>query len=109
MGKVVKGEGMLGLQRSFFYAGTSTVVVSLWNVYDRSTASLMNEFYKSILKQNKNSRTSWWNKIARNIGWDDSIPFGEKATAMQRAKLQLINHPLYNHPVYWAPFIVVGR
>jgi len=109
MGKVVKGEGMLGLQRSFFYAGTSTVVVSLWNVYDRSTASLMNEFYKSILKQNKNPRTSWWNKIARNIGWDDSIPFGEKATAMQRAKLQLINHPLYNHPVYWAPFIVVGR
>lgn len=109
MGKVVKGEGMLGLQRAFFYAGTSTVVVSLWNVYDRSTASLMNEFYKSILKQDKISRDSWWDKMARRIGWDDSIPFGEKATAMQTAKLQLINHPLYNHPVYWAPFIVVGR
>jgi CHAT domain-containing protein len=109
MGKVVKGEGMLGLQRSFFYAGTSTVVVSLWNVYDRSTASLMNEFYKSILKQRQNSGSSWWDKIARRIGWDDSIPFGEKAAAMQTAKLQLIDHPIYNHPVYWAPFIVVGR
>ncbi len=109
MGKVVKGEGMLGLQRSFFYAGTSTVVVSLWNVYDRSTASLMNEFYKSILRQKQKPGTSWWDTIARKIGWDNSIPFGEKATAMQTAKLQLINHPIYNHPVYWAPFIVVGR
>lgn len=109
MGKVVKGEGMLGLQRSFFYAGTSTVVVSLWSVYDRSTASLMNEFYKSILKYNKESQGSWWDKMARRLGWDDSIPFGKKAAAMQTAKLQLINHPLYNHPVYWAPFIVVGR
>lgn len=109
MGKVVKGEGMLGLQRSFFYAGTSTVVVSLWNVYDRSTASLMNEFYKSILKQKQNPQDSMWSRIARRIGWDDSIPFGEKAKAMQTAKLQMIKNPIYNHPVYWAPFIVVGR
>ncbi len=109
LGKVVKGEGMLGLQRSFFYAGTSTVVVSLWNVYDRSTASLMNEFYKSILNKNYSSKISWWDKMARRIGWDDSIPFGEKASAMRTAKLKMINHPLYNHPVYWAPFIVVGR
>ncbi|NGP77928.1 CHAT domain-containing protein [Balneolaceae bacterium YR4-1] len=109
MGKVVKGEGMLGLQRSFFYAGTSTVVVSLWNVYDRSTASLMNEFYKSILDHQQNPKTSMWDRIARKLGWDDSIPFGEKAKAMQTAKIQLIDHPIYNHPVYWAPFIVVGR
>jgi CHAT domain-containing protein len=109
LGKVVKGEGMLGLQRSFFYAGTSTVVVSLWNVYDRSTASLMNEFYKSILNKQHRSKKSWWDNLARKVGWDDSIPFGEKAAAMRTAKLKMINHPVYSHPVYWAPFIVVGR
>lgn len=109
IGKVVKGEGMLGLQRAFFYAGTSSVVVSLWNVYDRSTAYLMNEFYKAILSGDYDSDDSWAKQMLRWAGWETSIPFGEKAAAMRTAKLNLISHPLYNHPVYWAPFIVVGR
>jgi CHAT domain-containing protein len=107
LGKMVDGEGMLGMQRSFFYAGTSTVVVSLWNVYDRSTASFMNEFYKSLLQQD--TSTGWIDSALRWIGWEQSIPFGAKAKAMREAKLKMIKHPLFNHPVYWAPFIVVGR
>lgn len=107
LGKMVDGEGMLGMQRSFFYAGTSTVVVSLWNVYDRSTASFMNEFYKSLLQQDTSQ--GWIDHALRWIGWEQSIPFGAKATAMREAKLKMIKHPLFNHPVYWAPFIVVGR
>ncbi|PAU94714.1 hypothetical protein CK503_04365 [Aliifodinibius salipaludis] len=107
LGKIVGGEGMLGMQRSFFYAGTSTVVVSLWNVYDRSTASFMNEFYKSLLQQD--TTTGWIDGTLRWIGWEQSIPFGTKAKAMREAKLKMIKHPLFNHPVYWAPFIVVGR
>jgi CHAT domain-containing protein/Tfp pilus assembly protein PilF len=107
LGKMVEGEGILGLQRSFFYAGTSTVVVSLWNVYDRSTASFMNEFYKSLLHQD--TSRGWIDSALRWIGWEQSIPFGAKAKAMREAKLKMIKHPLFNHPVYWAPFIVVGR
>jgi CHAT domain-containing protein/uncharacterized protein HemY len=107
LGKMVGGEGMLGMQRSFFYAGTSTVVVSLWNVYDRSTASFMNEFYKSLLQQD--TSRGWIDGALRWIGWEQSIPFGVKAKAMREAKLKMIKHPLFNHPVYWAPFIVVGR
>jgi CHAT domain-containing protein len=108
LGKVVKGEGMLGMQRSFFYAGTSTVVVSLWNVYDRSTAFMMNEFYKELLKDQQ-SEADWADSLLRRVGWDTSIPFGRKAEAMRQAKLKMIHHPLFNHPIYWAPFIVVGR
>ncbi|TYP93681.1 CHAT domain-containing protein [Fodinibius salinus] len=107
LGKVVKGEGILGMQRSFFYAGTSTVVVSLWNVYDRSTASFMNEFYKALV--NSKPQESWTDSMLRWVGWNESIPFGQKASAMRQAKLKMIKHPLFNHPVYWAPFIVVGR
>ena len=107
LGKVVDGEGMLGMQRSFFYAGTSTVAVSLWNVYDRSTATFMNEFYKAIL--NTPSQEGWTDSFLRWVGWDESIPFGRNAMAMRKAKLKMIKHPLFNHPVYWAPFIVVGR
>lgn len=107
LGKIVNGEGMLGMQRSFFYAGAATVVVSLWNVYDRSTAAFMNEFYEALI--NSKSEESWTSSMLRWIGWDESIPFGQKASAMREAKLRMIKHPLFNHPIYWAPFIVVGR
>ncbi len=109
LGKMVKGEGMLGLQRSFFYAGTSTVVISLWSVYDRSTANFMNVFYKSILEEQKKETSGWMESLLRWVGWEQSIRFGYRATAMHEAKLQMIDHPLFNHPVYWAPFVVVGR
>jgi hypothetical protein len=40
-GKLVNGEGVLGLTRAFFYAGARNVAVSLWNVNDSATATLM--------------------------------------------------------------------
>lgn len=109
LGKLVKGEGMLGLQRSFFYAGVSTVVVSLWSVYDRSTANFMNIFYRNLLEEHEKEDPGWWEHFLRWTGWEQSIPFGYRAAAMHRTKLEMIRHPLFNHPVYWAPFIVVGR
>lgn len=48
LGKLVRGEGMVGLTRAFMYAGTPTVMVSLWSVSDISTATLMGEFYKNL-------------------------------------------------------------
>ncbi|MFN2373245.1 MAG: CHAT domain-containing protein, partial [Cyclonatronaceae bacterium] len=48
LGQILKGEGVLGLQRAFFLAGTSSVMVSLWSVQDRSTASLMARFYREL-------------------------------------------------------------
>lgn len=110
LGKIVKGEGMLGLQRSFFYAGVPTVSVSLWNVYDRSTAYFMNKFYKYFLDTMNNQESGWsMQSVLRWVGWDQSVPFGDAAPAMRQAKLRMLEHPLFNHPVYWAPFIVVGR
>ena len=46
LGKDVRGEGLVGLTHSFLYAGTPSVMVSLWNVQDRSTADLMVKFYQ---------------------------------------------------------------
>lgn len=110
LGKMVKGEGMLSLQRSFFYAGVPTVTVSLWSVYDRSTAFLMDEFYTSVLSRDQSApNESLWTTFLRWIGWDESVPYGNTAPAMRTAKLKMLEHPLFHHPVYWAPFIVVGR
>jgi CHAT domain-containing protein len=86
LGKEVKGEGLIGLTRAFLYAGTPSVVVSLWQVQDRSTAELMVRFYRHL----KNGQPS-------------------KAEALRQAQLELIRHGTFAHPYYWAPFVLVGQ
>jgi CHAT domain-containing protein/Tfp pilus assembly protein PilF len=85
LGKLVRGEGMVGLARAFMYAGTPSVLASLWSVSDMSTASLMGEFYKNLIK----------NKLS-------------KADALRKAQLTLMSDKKYAHPFYWAPFILIG-
>jgi CHAT domain-containing protein len=86
LGKEVKGEGLIGLTRAFMYAGTPSVVVSLWQVADRSTADLMVMFYEQL-----------------NQGRD-------KAEALRRAKLAMIERGgVSAQPFSWAPFILVGE
>ena len=85
LGKQVKGEGLVGLTHAFFYAGTPSIMVSLWKVQDRSTADLMFSFYQHL----------------------DSTK--EKTEALRLAKLELIGQNRYAHPYYWAPFVLVGE
>ena len=49
LGKQIRGEGVAGLARGFMYAGAPRVVVSLWNLRDRSTPQLMRTFYRGLL------------------------------------------------------------
>ena len=44
LGKEIRGEGMIGLIRAFFYAGARSIVASLWMVSDQSTSKLMKNF-----------------------------------------------------------------
>lgn len=85
LGKLVRGEGMVGLTRAFMYAGTPSILVSLWSVSDMSTAALMGEFYKNLIR----------NKLS-------------KTNALRKAQLTLINDQKYAPPFYWAPFILIG-
>jgi CHAT domain-containing protein len=87
LGRLVKGEGMIGLTRAFMYAGASSVVVSLWKVQDYSTAALMKSFYRH-LRAGKG-----------------------KAEALRQAKLNMIRSdiPAYRFPYFWAPFVLVGQ
>jgi CHAT domain-containing protein len=84
LGELVSGEGMLGLVRSFLYAGASSVAVSLWNVNDAATSTLMKEFYRNLSR---------------------SVPPRE---ALRRAKISLIHqdNALWRHPHFWAPFVL---
>jgi CHAT domain-containing protein len=83
MSAVWEGDELLGLARGFLYAGTPSLVVSLWTVNDRSTAQLMRCFYR---------------------GLQDGL---SKARALRDAMLEV--KASFPHPYYWAPFVLMGK
>lgn len=87
LGKLVNGEGVLGLTRAFFYSGARNLTVSLWNVNDASTSALMKAFYENL-----------------NKGLS-------KAEALRQAKLTLLDRKesVWHAPYYWAAFVLVGE
>jgi CHAT domain-containing protein len=48
LGKLSRGDELVGLQRAFLYAGTPAVVTTLWKVDDRASYELMREFYRRL-------------------------------------------------------------
>ena len=107
-GRNVVGEGLLGLQRSFLKAGASSVVVSLWSVFDRSTAIFMSTFYENLTSYEEDE-FGIWNSTLRFFDLYEPPIFDYKSIALRDAKLSMIDHPYYNHPIHWAPFIYVGK
>lgn len=82
-GSLERAEGLMGLPRIFFYAGSKAVVSALWPIGDRSTAAFMNKFYGFL-----------------SGGYN-------KTTALRLAKLRMIDSE-FSHPFYWAAFVLNG-
>jgi CHAT domain-containing protein len=80
---VAAGDELVGLARGLLHAGAQSLVLSLWDVHDRSTAEFMAVFYR-LLQQGKT-----------------------KAAALRSATLEL--RARYPHCYQWAPFILVGK
>jgi len=86
-GKLQRGEGVMSLARAFIYAGCPSIVMSLWEVEDKTSVGLMKLFYQ----------------LLRN--GDD------KAVALQQAKLHYLKEadPLMAHPYFWSGFVFIGN
>lgn len=107
-GKVINGEGVMGLQQSFLSAGASSVIVSLWNIFDRSTPIFMNNFYEYLLEFEE-EEISFLDEIRMMAGFYTPELVDYKTRALQQAKIEMIDHPYFNHPVHWAPFVLTGK
>jgi len=53
LSKIANGDDLVGLTRGFLYAGSSSIVASLWKVDDLATSQLMTRFYTELDKTNK--------------------------------------------------------
>jgi CHAT domain-containing protein/predicted negative regulator of RcsB-dependent stress response len=80
---VAAGDELLGLMRGFLYAGAQSLLMTLWDVNDQSTAQFMISFYRRLQAS------------------------GNKAESVREAMLEL--KQAMPHPYYWAPFLLIGK
>jgi len=82
VGAVFGGDELVGLARGLMHAGTRSVLLTLWDIHDASTARFMTYFYKNLA-------------------------LGESpARALRQAVLLLRQE--WPEPYSWAPFVVSG-
>jgi CHAT domain-containing protein/Tfp pilus assembly protein PilF len=82
LGELSAGDELVGLTRAFFFAGTPSVIATLWSVDDKTTALLMARFYTHL---------------RAGMG---------KAEALRQAQQDV--HAEHPNPYYWAGFVLSG-
>ena len=86
LGELIRGEGMVGFTRALMYAGTPSVVLSLWEVADESTKNLFVDYYTELAKD-----------------------VTDKYDPLRKTQLKMISSKNYSNPYYWAPFVFIGE
>ncbi|MGE5864997.1 MAG: CHAT domain-containing protein [Rhizobacter sp.] len=85
LGRVARGDEIIGFTRSLLSAGASSIVASLWPVADESTDLLMGRLYADLA-------------AGRDL-----------MNGMRQAQLEVQRHRRFAHPFFWAPFNVIGN
>lgn len=86
LGRLSRGEGLVGITRALLYAGVPSMMVSLWSVDDIATSTIMTAFYRHL---------------------KEGLP---RNRALQLAKLEYLRgaSDLQKDPFFWAPFVLIG-
>lgn len=82
LGKITNGDDVVGLTRGFLYAGSRSIVASLWSVDDKATSALMAAFYRNMASM-------------------------DKRQALRQAQMEARKH--FPQPFFWAAFQLTGR
>ncbi|MDX9946727.1 MAG: CHAT domain-containing tetratricopeptide repeat protein [Bacteroidales bacterium] len=86
-GALHSGEGILSLARGFVYSGSRSVVMSMWEIEDRSGAEIVNKYYRNIRHG------------------------ASKSKALRKARLDYLRNSdmLRSHPYFWASLVIYGN
>ena len=80
---VAAGDELLGLVRGLFYSGAQSLLLTLWDVHDKSTSEFMASFYSKVASGDA------------------------RVAALQTSMCEL--RESYPHPYHWAPFVLMGK
>jgi CHAT domain-containing protein len=80
-------EGLSGLAKAFFYAGSESLLVSHWAVPSEAAKRLTTSMFSNL----KNDPSAGWSE------------------ALRRSMMALAANDNFSHPVFWAPFTIVGE
>jgi CHAT domain-containing protein/tetratricopeptide (TPR) repeat protein len=79
---IAAGDELIGLVRGLLSAGAQSLLLTLWDVNDSSTADFMKAFYSRLFNR------------------------PDRGLALREAMVEVRQR--YPHPYYWAPFVLVG-
>jgi len=87
IGRLSSGEGILSLARGFTYSGSQSVVMSLWEIEDKSGTDIVKMFYDNLKK-----------------GFS-------KSTSLRKARISYLKQAdqLRSHPYFWATLVIYGN
>jgi CHAT domain-containing protein len=87
LGMLYSGEGILSLARGFIYSGSLSVVMSMWEIEDRSGTEVVKMFYDNLKK-----------------GYS-------KSTSLRRARTSFLKDAdqLRSHPYFWSSMVIYGN
>jgi tetratricopeptide (TPR) repeat protein len=85
LGEQSEGDELVGLTRAFLYAGTPSVVTTLWSIDDAASGFLMEAFYRHL----RDGLTN--------------------AEALRAAQLEVLAEYGWQTPYYWAAFSLTGH
>jgi CHAT domain-containing protein len=85
-GTLFAGEGVLSIARGFIFAGSRSVVMSLWEVDDRSGTEIIKSFYRNL----KSGRS--------------------KSESLRKARIDYLKKAdmLHSHPYFWSTMVIYG-
>ncbi len=86
-GALSTGEGILSLARGFLYSGSKSVVMSMWEIEDRSGTEIVKLFYDNLHKGKS------------------------KSISLKRARLEYLKDAsqLKSHPYFWSSLVIYGN
>ncbi len=85
-GYLQSGEGVMSLARGFFYSGSPCVIMSLWEVDDRSGSAIVKDFYRNIRKGLS------------------------KSHSLRKARMEYLKEAdqMRSHPYFWGTLVIMG-
>jgi len=86
-GYLQSGEGVMSLARGFFYSGSPCVIMSLWEVDDRSGNDIVKDFYSNL-----------------KMGFSKS-----KSLKKARTKYLTDADQMRSHPYFWSTLVIMGN